>query len=69
MFPDPATEQEAIDRLEIEPLVELVQHGASSAALIAWRALASTPRMSCVTSSKYRPITSPCWQCERQDVV
>jgi hypothetical protein len=30
MFPDPATEQEAIDRLEIEPLVELVQHKGAS---------------------------------------
>ncbi len=30
MFPDPASEQEAIDRLEIEPLVELVQHKGAS---------------------------------------
>ncbi len=30
MFPDPATEQQAIDRLEIEPLVELVQHKGAS---------------------------------------
>lgn len=30
MFPDPATEEEAINRLEIEPLVELVQHKGAS---------------------------------------
>ena len=30
MFPDPMNEQEAQDRLELEPLVELVQHKAAS---------------------------------------
>ena len=70
MFPDPATEQEAIDRLEIEPLVELCSTRVPrSAALIAWQALASIPRMSCVTSSKYRPKPRHAGQCERQDVV
>jgi len=30
MFPDPQTEQEALDRLALEPLVELVQHKGAS---------------------------------------
>ena len=62
MFPDPATEEEAINRLEIEPLVELVQHKVlQSAVSTGWPEWVSILKTSSVTSSKSHPTTWRCW--------